>query len=69
MRFYIILLAFSMCAWVALAAGSDIGKAHTNHIGGQSAKVETVDTGAATTDDAVAGDAVAGDAVAGDAVA
>jgi hypothetical protein len=55
MRFYIVLLALSMCAWVALAAVSGVGNAHMNHIGGQSAKVQAVDdAGAATTDDTAA---------------
>lgn len=63
MRFYIVLLAFSMCAWVALAAAPGVSNAHMNHIGGQSAKVQTVDdAGAATTDDAAADDDAAPEA-------
>ncbi|KAG0072853.1 hypothetical protein BGZ89_002440 [Linnemannia elongata] len=57
MRFYLVILAFSMCAWVALAAVSGVGNSRINHIGGHEAKVETVDdTGAAApaTDDSAA---------------
>ncbi|KAF9546695.1 hypothetical protein EC957_009455 [Mortierella hygrophila] len=53
MRFYIVILAFSMCAWVALAAVSGVGNSRINHDGGREAKIETVDeTGASvpTTD-------------------
>ncbi|KAK3846150.1 MAG: hypothetical protein J3R72DRAFT_254219 [Linnemannia gamsii] len=57
MRFYIVLLALSMCAWVAMAGVSGVGNARVNHVGGQAAQVQTVDeTGAApaVTDDAPA---------------
>ncbi|KAG0078304.1 hypothetical protein BGZ90_005500 [Linnemannia elongata] len=60
MRFYLVILAFSMCAWVAMAAVSGVGNSRINHIGGHEAKVETVDdTGAApaTDDSAAAADA------------
>ncbi|KAG9071071.1 hypothetical protein KI688_008614 [Linnemannia hyalina] len=47
MRLYIVILAFSMCAWVALAAVSGVGNSRINHDGGHEAKIETVDeTGA-----------------------
>ncbi|KAF8943736.1 hypothetical protein BGZ47_005120 [Haplosporangium gracile] len=57
MRFYVVLLALSMCAWVALAAVSGVGNSRINHIGGQEAKVETVDDAGAApaaTDDIAA---------------
>ncbi|KAG0274358.1 hypothetical protein BGZ95_009875 [Linnemannia exigua] len=63
MRFYIVLLALSMCAWVAMAGVSGVGNARVNHAGGQAAQVQTVDeTGAApaVTDDAPAPAAAAG---------
>ncbi|KAF9150132.1 hypothetical protein BG015_008067 [Linnemannia schmuckeri] len=43
MRFYIVLLTFSMCAWAALAAVSGVGNSRINHIGGHEPKVESID--------------------------
>ncbi|KAK3831325.1 MAG: hypothetical protein JOS17DRAFT_802881 [Linnemannia elongata] len=65
MRFYIVILAFSMCAWAALAAVSGVGNSRINHIGGHEAKVETInETGApaSTADDSAAAPAPAADA-------
>ncbi|KAF9904106.1 hypothetical protein EC991_003081 [Linnemannia zychae] len=70
MRFYIVLLALSMCAWVAMAGVSGVGNARVNHIGGQAAQVQTVDeTGAApATDDAAPAADTAADPALPDAV-
>ncbi|KAF9139803.1 hypothetical protein BGX30_007444 [Mortierella sp. GBA39] len=62
MRFYIVILAFSMCAWVALAAVSGVGNSRITHAVGHEAKVETVDETGAPVSTTGSEDAAAPDA-------
>ncbi|KAF9934125.1 hypothetical protein FBU30_003406 [Linnemannia zychae] len=69
MRFYIVLLALSMCAWVVLAGVSGDGNVHISQVGTHAAKVEAVDDTTAPTNDAAATDVATPDAAADTAAA